>query len=175
MFIHKTFSVSELIDIIEIFQMDIPEYYDYYKEDLILYMEIYIQSHKPLTFKNGYFNFKNHYELVDYLQSPNSRFKLTIEKKREINTIAKKVLNYCKSYRIDDFESHFNLANSISLYGDLPSVRKAIIAINRYYNKPFIIEYENSVFYLKEIKQKKYLKKKLIKFKIINKSHNIIF
>lgn len=175
MFIHKTFSVSELIDIVEIFEMDIPDYKDFYKEGLIFYIELYIQKHRPINFNNGYFNFKNYFDLVNYLNQPNDKFKLSIEKKKEINDNAKKILKYCKEYRNDNFSEIFNLASSISSYGDLPSVRKAIIAINRYANKPYTIKYENSVFYLKHIQQKKYLKYKFDNFKINNNIKKIKF
>ena len=146
MFIHKSFSVSELIDIVEIFEMDIPDYKDFYKKGLIFYMELYIQNHRPINFNNQYFNFNNHFDLVNYLNQPNNKLKLSIEKKKEINDNAKKILKYCKQYKNDNFEYYFKLAESISTYGDLPSVRKSIIAINRYSNKPYKIELENSVF-----------------------------
>jgi len=175
MFIHKSFSVSELIDIVEIFEMDIPDYKDFYKKDLIFYMELYIQNHRPINFNNQYFNFNNHFDLVNYLNQPNDKFKLSIEKKKEINDNAKKILKYCKQYKNDNFEYYFKLAESISTYGDLPSVRKSIIAINRYSNKPYKIELENSVFYLKHIKQKKYLKYKFDNFKINNNIKKIKF
>lgn len=173
MFIHKSFSVSELIDIVEIFEMDIPDYQDFYKKGLIFYIELYIQNHRPINFDNEYFDFKNHFDLVNYLNQPNTKFKLSIQKKKEINATAKKILNYCKDYRNDNFEYYFRLAKSISTYGDLPSVRKSIIAINRYANKPYTIKYENSVFYLKHVKQRKYLKNKFDNFKI-NKKNNYI-
>ena len=175
MFIHKTFSVSELIDIVEIFEMDIPDYKDFYKQGLIFYIELYLHKNRPLNFNNGYFNFKNHFELVNYLHQPNDQFKISVQKKKEINTIAKNILNYCKDYRNDNFQYYFDLAISICKYGDLPSVRKAIIAINRYHNKPFEIKYQNSVFYLKHIKQKKYLKYKFDNFKINNNIKKIKF
>lgn len=175
MFIHKTFSVSELIDIVEIFEMDIPDYKDFYKEGLIFYIELYLHKNRPLNFNNGYFNFKTYFDLVNYLNQPNDKFKLSIQKKKEINNNAKKILKYCKQYRNDNFEYYFKLAESISTYGDLPSVRKSIIAINRYHNKPFEIKFENSVFYLKHIKQKKYLKYKFDNFKINNNIKKIKF
>ena len=173
MFIHKSFSVSELIDIVEIFEMDIPDYKDFYKKGLIFYIELYLQNHRPINFNNNYFNFKNHYDLVDYLHKPNDKFKLSIEKKKEINSIAKRILKYCKDYRNDNFDEIFKLACSISTFGDLPSVRKAIIAINRYANKPYTIQYENSIFYLKQVKQRKYLSTKFDNFKI-NKKYSCI-
>jgi len=173
MFIHKSFSVSELIDIIEIFEMDILDYKEFYKKGLIFYIELYIQNHRPINFNNPYFNFKTYFDLVNYLNQPNDKFKLSIEKKKEINDNAKKILKYCKEYRNDNFEYYFKLAESISTYGDLPSVRKSIIAINRYANKPYPIKYENSVFYLKHVKQRKYLKNKFDNFKI-NKKNNYI-
>jgi hypothetical protein len=168
MFIHKSFSVSELIDIIEIFEMDIPDYYDYYKKGLIFYIEVYIQNHRYVNFDNIYFDFTTYYELVSYLNSPNIKFKISIERKKEINTMANTVLKYCKEYRVDDFQYHFDLIESLSLYGDLCSVRKAIIAINRYDNKPYTIKFQNSVFYLKHVKEKKYLKNKFESFKYHN-------
>tara|TARA_Y100000592_G_scaffold100401_1_gene180311 strand:- start:2166 stop:2696 length:531 start_codon:yes stop_codon:yes gene_type:complete len=173
MFIHKSFSVSELIDIVEIFEMDIPDYKDFYKKGLIFYIELYLQNNRPINFNNNYFNFKNHYDLVNYLNQPNKRLKLSIEKKKEINITAKKILKYCKDYRNDNFNDMFKLTSSISDYADLPSVRKAIIAINRYPNKPYTITYSNSIFYIKNVKERKYLKNKFDNFKI-NKKYSCI-
>jgi hypothetical protein len=120
MFIHKSFSVSELIDIVEIFEMDIPDYKDFYKKGLIFYMELYIQNHRPINFYNQYFNFNNHFDLVNYLNQPNNKLKLSIQKKKEINDNAKKILKYCKEYKNDNFSEIFNLASSISSYGLTP-------------------------------------------------------
>jgi hypothetical protein len=175
MFIHKSFSVSELIDIVEIFEMDIPDYKDFYKKGLIFYMELYIQNHRPINFYNQYFNFNNHFDLVNYLNQPNNKLKLSIENKKEINDNAKKILKYCKEYKNDNFSEIFNLASSISSYGDLPSVRKAIIAINRYSNKPYKIELQYSIFYIKHVKEHKYLKNKFDNFKINNNIKKIKF
>ena len=166
MFIHKSFSVSELIDIVEIFEMDIPDYDDFYKKGLIFYIELYLQNNKYVNFDNEYFNFTTYYELVNYLHEPNTKYKISIERKKEINIIAKDILKYCKEYRTDNYQHYFDLAESLSIYGDLCSVRKAINGINRYANKPYTIKYENSVFYLKHVKQKKYLKNKFECFKI---------
>jgi hypothetical protein len=159
MYIHKTFSMSELIDIIEIFEMDVPDYKDYYKDGLIFYMEIYLQSNRYCNFDNEYFNIKNHFELVSYLQNPNNRFKISVNEKKRIDSIAKKIIKYCKKFSNDNFDEIFNLGNSLSKYGDLPSVRKAITLLNKYPNKPYTIIYENSIFYLYNLKKKKSYKK----------------
>ena len=175
MFIHKSFSLSELIDIVEIFEMEIIDYDDFYKKGLTFYIEFYLHNLKPLNFNNEFFDFKNHYDLINYLQSPNDKFKLSIQRKKELNKHAKSILCYCKEYRNDDFDTYFKLAESLKLYGDLPSVRKAINAINRYSNKPYVIKYENSVFYLKNIKKKKYVKLKFNNFKFNKESKNHVF
>ena len=155
MYIHKTFSMSELIDIVEIFEMDIPDYKDYYKNGLIFYIEFYLQANRYCNFDNEYFNFKNHFELISYLQKPNDKFKININEKKRINSIAKNIIKYCKNFSNDNFDEIFNLANSLSKYGDLPSVRKAINLLNRYPNKPYTIIYDNSIFYLYNLKKKK--------------------
>jgi len=156
--------MSELIDIVEIFEMDIPDYKDYYKNGLIFYIEFYLQSNKYCNFNNEFFDFKNHFELISYLQKPNDKFKINIKEKKKINSIAKNIIKYCKNFSNDNFDEIFNLGNSLSKYGDLPSVRKAINLLNRYPNKPYKIIYENSIFYLYNFSKKKSYKKKLCKF-----------
>tara|TARA_R110000803_G_scaffold160802_1_gene224651 strand:- start:1496 stop:1966 length:471 start_codon:yes stop_codon:yes gene_type:complete len=155
--------------------MDIPDYDDYYKKGLTFFIEFYLHNNGVLNFDNEYFDFATHYDLINYLQESNDKYKLSIHEKNRINKQAKIVLQYCKDFRNDDFNCYFKLAESISMYGDLSAVRKCVNGINRYPNKPYTIDLQFSVFYRKNIKKKKYVNLKFDNFKYNKYSSRINF
>ena len=178
--IHKTFSLSELVILCDIFKFNIPDYDDYYKKDLIVLMSDYIKCHKKLKLQNEYFNFKNITQLKRYLEKPNTRYKLNIEQQKYINVIAKEVINFFyNDYNINKLRYYYLHCKQIAKFGDFKNIRKAINIMNTFYSAKLIekkIELEYSIFFLYKLKNKKHLNKNFNNnFKCNNKNTLINF
>ena len=130
--IHKSFSKNDMIELIEIFRMDI-DYFDLSKNKLSSKLLGYIHEHEKFIPKKEYF-IKNKDELIDYLSKPN-QLKISTYQKKEIMYIAKNIILYCKQGSLYNtiFANENDLKESagyIKFYGDIPTVRRALHMLN---------------------------------------------
>ena len=140
--IHKSHSRKELIDIIEIYEFQddcLSQYREQPKETLLKNLWIFIQK-KDIIFiaKNDtYFFFEDVDDIRLYLlrKSPNKQ--ITDKTLLDINKRVKNIIYYCKncSYEVslsnyESLEDIIKDANFVRIYGNIPSVRRAIKLLN---------------------------------------------
>lgn len=131
--IHKSFSKNDMIELIEVFKMDI-DYFDISKINLSNKLLKYINENEIFTPHIEYF-INNKEELIDYLSKPN-QMKVSTYQKKEIMFIAKNILVFCKQNTLHnttfgDTLEMIESANYIKYYGDIPTVRRALKLFNQ--------------------------------------------
>ena len=131
-------------------------------ENIIDYMDI-------VTYNNL---IPNKTTLQDIFRNPTNKKRLSIEDKVPIMHTAKKIIQYCKNdyYLNDIYKSHSQVyldCMSIYMYGDIPTIRRAL----RLYNQsPHKIDHINPIIsheVQELLKEKELIKKnKILKFKM---------
>ena len=131
-------------------------------ENIIDYMDI-------VTYNNL---IPNKTTLQDIFRNPTNKKRLSIEDKVPIMHTAKKIIQYCKNdyYLNDIYKSHSQVyldCMSIYMYGDIPTIRRAL----RLYNQsPHKIDQINPIIsheVQELLKEKELIKKnKILKFKM---------
>jgi len=164
---HKSFSKNDMIELIEIFRMDI-DYFDLSKTKLSNKLLAYIQEHEEFTPKKEYF-INNKDELIDYLSKPN-QLKVSTYQKKEIMYIAKNIILYCRQNSLynttfNDDNEMIESAQYIKFYGDIPTVRRALKMLNEKKKLNIPINISPKINF--ELNNKKNLKKErsIIEFK----------
>jgi len=165
--IHVSHSRKELLELCEVFELDIPNYKELLKKDLcqaILYKLSTIDDIKP---DNDFYYIENKQELIEYLTTPNQSKNLTIKEKDKIMLIAKKIIAYVNNgywlttSEFDDWDNLMKKANEVARYGDIPTCRRAITLLNEDLKMDKKIEIILSPRVKKQIEKKEALKKKL--------------
>lgn len=138
MIIHKSFSKSELINIIEKYKIDIENPSQYRKVELSAILVQKIDCLDEIT-PIPDLPFLNLIELKCYLTNINPKKTLSIKQKNDIVTICKKIKHFCEN-DFDIESSVFRDENDlqeqlqkIKSHGTIPSVR---LAIKRYNRRP---------------------------------------
>ena len=134
--IDKTFSKGDLLEIISRFNIHVPgcNTLDKLRLSIMLWSEINNLQFIPED--NEIYMIKNVQELKTYLTKPNPDKLLTIKQKQKIMRFCKEVIVYCNNgYNLDssifnNLEEIYIQMKDISIYGDIPSVRRAIRLIN---------------------------------------------
>tara|TARA_R110002126_G_scaffold234421_4_gene378435 strand:+ start:2119 stop:2667 length:549 start_codon:yes stop_codon:yes gene_type:complete len=131
MFIHKSHSKKDLINIIKKLNINIPNPQKYKKVEISALLDNkinMIDSIEPCEELCIY----NMIDLKMFLENCNPKKLLTIKERNNIILICKRVKHYCiNNYNIEvtDYEDNNELYNEaiyINRYGDIPSVRKTI-------------------------------------------------
>jgi hypothetical protein len=135
--IHQTHSRKELLDIIRVFKLPIPNKNDKNKsglQDAIIEVVRFLDNIQP---EQEYFFINSKEELIDYLVKQNPAKTLTIKEKQDVMMIAKKIIAYARnnyflmpSGYIDTIEVYKD-ATYIAKFPEIPSVRKAIDLVNK--------------------------------------------
>ncbi len=148
--IHKSFSKLELIDIFKHLDDTFIIDRELSKKEVIEYINKNFRKFKITNKKNNY-NIQNNKELRLFLKNENCNKILTIREKNNTILSAKRILNYCNNNFLLE-HSTFNsldeiekLAEEISKYGYISSVRKAIKILNtdNKMKKKFIVDIKN--------------------------------
>ena len=157
--IHKSFSKLDMIEIIDVFKIEI-DYFDVSKSNLSKQLVKYINNTEEFLPTIEFFiNNKN--ELVEYLSKPN-QIKVAQFQRKEIMYIAKNVLLYSKnkSFINTCFKTEYELdiqVRYISMFGDIPTVRRAINELNKMIDTKYNIHISPKINF--EIARKEKLKK----------------
>lgn len=134
--INKTFSKGDLLEIISIFGIDIPNanHMDKLRLSITLWSEL--NNLEKIPEDNEIYMIKNLSELKEYLQKPNPDKILSVKQKQKIMRFTKEVIVYCNN----GFNLDYSIFNSyeeihipmtdISIHGDIPSVRRSIKLLN---------------------------------------------
>ena len=134
--IHMSHSRKELLDIIRVFNLPIPNKNDKNKkslQDSIVETVRFLDNVQP---EDEYFFVNSKEELIDYLQKQNPAKTLTIKEKTDVMLIAKKLIGYSRNgyYLLPsgymDTIDVFKDASYIAKFPEIPSVRKAVELIN---------------------------------------------
>ena len=155
--IHTSHSRKELIQVIDQFNIDIPDKIDLCKKEIQVLLTNKLMEIPSKDFKeeNEYFFVKSKVELIDYLSKPNQSKSLTIKEKDQVMLTAKKIIGYCKNsffltpYNYESFDELLKEAKYIAKFGDIPSCRRAINLLN---NDPKL-EYKIDIVLSKRVKK----------------------
>jgi|TARA_R110000782_G_scaffold81202_1_gene160532 hypothetical protein len=135
--INKTFSKGDLLEIISNFGIDIPNANNMDKLRLSIFLWSELGNLKEITADNEIYMIQNLQGLKDYLQKPNPDKILTVKQKQTIMRFCREVIVYCNNgYNIDCsiFKSREEIyipMKDLSIHGDIPSVRRAILLLNK--------------------------------------------
>ena len=119
--------------------------------------------------------------LQDILRNPSSKIRLSIGEKTNIMHTAKKIIQYCKNdyYLNDVYTSHSQVyldCLKIYIYGDIPTIRRALRLYNLSPHKKDHINPIISIEVQELLKEKELIKKnKILKFKMSKGKYIIDF
>jgi len=136
MLIHKSHSKKSLYEIIEIFQLEVPDYLDMPKLELQISVWDCIKSLQCIEPDDKYLFVKDLEDLKKYLMRADQRKVLTIKEKDKVMKDAKEIIHYAKcNYSIarSTFDNHdyiYNKVFYIAQFGDLPTIRRAVKLFN---------------------------------------------
>lgn len=134
--INKTFSKGDMIEIIRAFNIDIPNFNTMDKSTLSMKLWAELCSLEYIPPENELFNISDIEELKMYVMDKNPNKLLSIKDKNKIMKFCKEVIVYCNNgYNTDmsvfnDFTEIYLQLKDIAIYGDIPSVRRAIRLFN---------------------------------------------
>jgi hypothetical protein len=134
--IHSSHSKKELIEVVKSFKLDIPDFMDINKSELIVRIKDALEEVDEIEPEDEYFFVETKKELMEYLSENNPSKMLTIKEKDLVMLTAKRVIQYCRNgYYISyseyqDFSGIFNDAEVCEKYGDIPSCRRAVSLFN---------------------------------------------
>lgn len=144
--IHKTFSKRDLIDIMNDYNIHIPNYEVYNKTQLSILLHTYISNENDIDFENNFvYKPKNLHELMEFLKNKNPDKPLNIKDKNKVMRFCKEVIHLCKNGYVlahSTFQSYDEIniqMRDICKYGDIPSVRRCCKLYNMcpYVNETF--------------------------------------
>jgi len=134
---HMTHSRKELLDIIRVFKLPIPNKNDKNKKQLQESIVEVVRFLDTIQHEQEYFFINSKEELIDYLIKQNPAKTLTIKEKQDVMMIAKKLISYSRnnyflmpSGYMDTIEVYKD-ATYIAKFPEIPSVRKAIELTNK--------------------------------------------
>ena len=138
MIIHPTHTKKDMIEIIEIFDFAeaIEDYHDLGKNDLSLSLSQIVDNASNINPDAEYYIIENIDQLKSFLTSPNQS-RISIKDKNKMIDIAKDIIFYCKNgylLSVSVFTSVDELryiAEEISFYGNIPTISRALILLNK--------------------------------------------
>ena len=135
-YIHKSHSKREMVELIAHYRINVGEPTQYNKKEL---QEIFIDklldmSDEDIKYDNKYFC-NSIEDVVKYLITYNVRKILSVKEKESIMKISKRLNNYAKNDYDMDYTMYQNLyeiidAQRIAKFGESPTIRKTIQLIN---------------------------------------------
>ena len=134
--IHKSHSRKSLQEIVEIFELDIPDYLCMDKADLSKELWRVINQLDGIQKDDQYTFVHDICDLQEYLKKQDQRKCLTVKEKDRVVYLAKELIYYSKnnyslvSINCMDHDELYRKAQWISKFGDIPMVRRAIRMFN---------------------------------------------
>jgi len=165
MYIHKSHSKKELLNIINIFDIPISNPTKYRKIELsaLIVNELEFIDHVNPYDKLCIYN---KIDLIEYLENIHPNKKISVKERNEIIIICKKIKQYCRNHydiRLCDYfnskDELYKYLRYICRYGDIPSVRKVYKMIAYDTDKPKDIKLNISPIVQKDIDMKDKLRK----------------
>jgi hypothetical protein len=137
MIIDKTFSKTELVEIINELDLKIVHSHANNKRELQDKIIEYINNKKMDMDPNNIYNIKTRDGLIFFLTNKNPKKILSIKEKNNVMNIAKNIINYTKQgYQIEaskyeTFQDLIDDMHFIKQFGEIPSVRRACRLMNK--------------------------------------------
>tara|TARA_R110000803_G_scaffold52472_3_gene108040 strand:+ start:2661 stop:3206 length:546 start_codon:yes stop_codon:yes gene_type:complete len=163
--IHPSHSRKDLIEIYEVFNIEIEDLYDLPKISLMTTLEQEIEKIDYIEPERDYYFVENIDELKRYLQSPNQTKNITIATKEKAIKDSRRIISYCQSgYEIfphfTSKEEIFMSALVVAEHSDISTCRRAIKLLNEDRSMPRKITPIISNRVMKQIERKDNVKKK---------------
>lgn len=137
--LNKSHSKNDIIDTINLLGLPIVFSHQDNKKDLQIKVIKFLenQSDEELKIKNNYYGIKNKNDLIKFFKKKHPKKILNIKEKRDVMSIAKCIVNYCKSdyllelsAKYDNIQDIIDDADYIKQFGEIPSVRRACRLLN---------------------------------------------
>ena len=134
--IDKTFSKGDLLEIISRFSIHVPDCATLDKLRLSIMLWTEINNMGSIPEDNEIYMIKTLEELKIYLTNPNPDKVLSVKQKQKIMRFCKEVIIYCTNgYLLEcsifqNLEEIYIQMRDLRVYGDIPSVRRAIRLLN---------------------------------------------
>jgi hypothetical protein len=164
MIIHSSHSKHDLIEVAQVFNIEIEDIYDITKLQLSQQLEKKLDDLTHIDPENTYYFVNTIEELIQYLEEPNQAKFLTIAEKERIIELARNIIFFCKNgYKnLDPYfrdDAHLKTsAEIIRSYGDISTCRRALQLLKPYRNISPPIEPIISNRVQKQMERKKLLK-----------------
>jgi len=134
MIIDKSFSKTDLIDLINDLNLPVVHSHQDNKKDI---QDKFIQSlNEKLDIPENFYKIKTKDDLINYIQKKNPKKILSIKEKQNVMRICKKIIQYCKSnYDLEntEYNNYQELIDDmdyIKQFGDIPSARRCCKLMN---------------------------------------------
>lgn len=129
--IHPSHTRKDLIEICEVFNIELEDIHDMSKNDLVLSLESGLDAIDYIDPEDQFYHIGNLDELKNYLEQPNQTKCLSIVEREKIIIMSRNILIYCKSgFHIGtifrDLESLKRTAEQVAEHCDLSTCRRAI-------------------------------------------------
>lgn len=137
MIIDKSFSKSELVEIINELNLRITHSHADNKKELQDKIIEHVKKKNIKIDDDNMFNIKTRDGLIFFLTNKNPKKTLNIKEKQQVMNIAKNVINYCKRGYCIEFSTYDNFkdlcddVDFIKQFGDIPSCRRACKLMNK--------------------------------------------
>lgn len=127
--IHKSHSKNDLIDLINL--LHLPVVFSHSDNKKTIHEKLDSLLKTDFEIKKNYYNIENKDGLKVFLSNKNPKKVLTIKEKQEVMSIAKFIINYCKSgfniessMKYNTYQEIKDDMDYIKQFGDIPSVRR---------------------------------------------------
>ena len=163
--IHPSHSRKDLIEICEVFNIEIEDLYDQPKISLQSLLEQEIETMPEIEPEYEYYFVENIEDLKRYLFEPNQSKNVTVATKEKVMKDSRRITSYCKSaYNIfphfKSKEEVYECAKIVAEHCDISTCRRAIKLLNEDRSMPDKIEPVISNRMRKQLERKELVKKK---------------
>tara|TARA_R100000951_G_scaffold92634_1_gene81075 strand:+ start:6180 stop:6728 length:549 start_codon:yes stop_codon:yes gene_type:complete len=162
--IHPSHSRKDLIEVCEVFNIEIEDLYDLPKISLSNLLEQELEGIPEIEPEYDYYFVDNKNDLRRYLSEPNQCKNVTMVTKEKVMKDSRKIIAYCKSaYNIfPHFESKeevYDCAKIVAEHCDISTCRRSIKLLNEDRSMPHKIEPIISSRMRKQLERKELVKK----------------
>jgi len=163
--IHPSHSRKDLIEICEVFNIELEDLYDLPKISLVSLLETEIEAMPEIEPEYEYYFVDNLEELKRYLQAPNQTKNITIATKEKVIKDSRRIISYCQSgYEIfphfKNKEEVYECGKIVAEHCDISTCRRAIKLLNEDRSMPAKIEPIISNRVKKQLERKEIVRKK---------------
>jgi hypothetical protein len=163
--IHSSHSRRDLIEICEVFNVEIEDLYDLPKNMLMNMLSAELENINDIDPEDEYFFVNNIEELKRYLSSPNQSKNITIATKEKRIKDARRIISYCQSGfqlfpHFKNRDEVYAIGLEVAQHADISTCRRSIKLLNEDRDLPRRIEPVISNRVKKQIERKLAVKNK---------------